>query len=134
MQGLLTMKKPSWTQEEIEYLQEWAEHLPAEQIAKKLKKTTAQIEDKAHHLGINIKPIYDYWSAGELARLLDISYSIIATWVRRKELIANKSRNAKNSHYRISRKNFKAFYLKYKNEKVCFRRVNQESLNWILND
>jgi len=129
-----TTTQTKWTPEEVEYLQEWAEHLPAEQIAKKLKRTTAQVQDKSHYFGLSIKPVYDNWSTTELGKLLGISHETIRKWVIKGELIARQAKKIKGSVYRINRKDFKVFYLQYRDRKYCFRRVNQESLNWILND
>jgi excisionase family DNA binding protein len=121
-----------WTPEQIEYLQEWAEFLPVEQIAKKVNKSVNAVWNRAKEEKLNLKPIYDNWSSKELARLLNINNETICVWIRKGELKAKQSRKIKGSVFRISKENFKVFYLKYRDKKHCFNRINQENLNWIL--
>jgi excisionase family DNA binding protein len=121
-----------WTPEQIEYLQEWAEFLPVEQIAKKVNKSVNAVWNRAKEEKLNLKPIYDNWSSKELARLLNINNETICVWIRKGELKAKQSRKIKGSVFRISKENFKDFYLKYRDKKHCFNRINQENLQWIL--
>jgi excisionase family DNA binding protein len=127
-----TTTQTKWTPEETEYLIEWAEFLPVEQIAKRVNKSIKTVRNKAKDEKLNLRPIYDNWSTYELARLLGINNETIRKWITNGELVAKQARKIKGSVFRITKENFKDFYLKYRDKKLCFRRVNKENLNWIL--
>lgn len=121
-----------WTQEEIEYLQEWAGVYPVEKIARNLKRTPESVSKKAQRLSLELKTIYDGWSAHELARLLGVHFSTICIWIQGQELAAKKSGDGINSYYRIMREDFKRFYSLYSQTKTSLKNANQESIKWIL--
>jgi len=127
-----TTTQTKWTPEQIEYLQEWAEFLPVEQIAKKIGKSIKQIRDKATKLDLSVKPKYDNLSSRELAKLLGISDSAIVYWIQQKELKAKKSKKLRNATWRITQKDFREFYYKFSARKTSFKKFNQENLQWIL--
>jgi hypothetical protein len=122
----------NWSEEEIAFLVANAEILPIERIARRMDRSVDAITRKAHYLGISLSLTLDNWSAKSLGRLLGVHGNTVNTWIANGELKATRSRKTKKSSHRISRKDFKEFYIKYKDVKLSLSQVNPDILEWIM--
>lgn len=96
-------KGRSWTQEEVDYLEENWTYRPVKQIAKKLNRSEEAVSLKAYKLGLGSPYANgEYLTANKAAKLVGIdSHAIIKTWVRKYGLKARKEALVNNPVWRI---------------------------------
>jgi predicted XRE-type DNA-binding protein len=120
-----------WTDDDLFLLESLLGEMPIEAIAKKLGRPENTVRIKARQIGLSIVPQTNHFNCGQLAEILGIEQSTVNEWIRKGELRAKKGRNFRQSAFRITRKNFKRFYMNFLNKKRCLKHIPPETLAWL---
>lgn len=117
-----------WSQQEIEYLHKWAGVRPPKWMGSKLKRSRASVFSKCRKLGLPTVADDDFFTTGDLAKMLDCTPSAINKRIQHGTL---KSKRLSNSINYITRAAFRECYLQNSRDKL-FKGVDPEIINWLL--
>ena len=121
-----------WTKEEIDLLYLWANDVPLERIASRLKRTQSSVKSKAHELGLTLRPTVDHLSIKSVADILQCSRGSLLYWIEKGALVSRKSSPQTVSvPWRIKRSQLKKFYKANPNLRI-FKNAPKESLEWLI--
>ncbi len=125
--------KKNWTKEEDAFLELKAGAMPADLIAKHLHRSVHSVYWRIHHLGLSLTIESDNWPANNLADLLKVPTRTVHWWINSKKLKTNQIKSGRGFRHHVSRKNFKAFYFKYRDTLPTLQKANPDALEFILN-
>lgn len=103
MLGVMDKQKWSWTEDELNFLQEKWGVIKIETIARKLDRSYLSIKNKAFKSGLR-DPRYCYadgLTINQLAEALNVSYGIVGNWIDKYELPAKQKVFAKSNRVKI---------------------------------
>jgi hypothetical protein len=121
-----------WTEKEIAYLEKQAGVLPAEAIARRLKRSCSAVSAKALSLGLSTRPTLDSLNARALAETLGVNHQTVKLWIRWGYLGATKRGEHERARWCVTLENFKAFYSAYGAKLPSLKAVDREAIDWLL--
>jgi hypothetical protein len=131
----MIIKSIKWTEEELTILEAKAEVYTPKQIASILTRygyfrTQSAISTKLWNLGYSARPSLDNYSAAEIARILCIPRTTVASWVRRGWLSTGKH---SPKYYQIRKWHLKQFFDNPPHQiKKRIAALDSEAINYLL--